>query len=705
MQQVLQTVISPLLIYRLAFGVAAIFIYADGYLADARIDLPTWVIGFRELSILACLALLLLTTVSEFARRHVGWLALATALLINAYSGAVAFATSMGINEVLGCLMVLCVSSTVFHEIRLTVANLIGSSMLYLAMALPVSEPVVAYDKFALSVIVFASFFLILMVSNLHARSRQARSEQAANAWFDNSADALIYGDVATETVKRANPMALALFETAEPQNIIELLVGGILNRDPNRRRAELLADAASAESMEDVVEFTTAAGNHFWGALSLRKLRIAGETLTLVRISDVSTQVAHEEALEAARVAAEAAVHTRTRFLANMSHEIRTPMNGVIGMASLLQETPLDEQQQNFLKTIRTSGEALLSIINEILDFSKIDADQVQLEQKVFDLRECAQEAIELITPAALAKDLSLTLEVDSSLVESYRGDVNRIRQVLGNLLANAVKFTAAGGVTLRVSAHQQSGAANVCFDIEDTGIGVPASKQQHLFDPFSQADASTTRQYGGTGLGLSISKRLAELMSGDITVTSSPGAGSCFSFTLHVDPVSTHANTKPADDPDAPLEPLPTERLSFLVAEDNLVNQKVALQMLKQLGVDTDVVNNGREAIEALQQRDYDVVFMDVQMPEVDGLEASSIIRQNVESHQPYIIAMTANAMVEDQQACFEAGMNDFVAKPVRLEDLHHALSRALDAGPRALAAQIGNPRSNSESPFPQI
>ncbi len=706
MQRVLQSVISPLLIYRLAFGVGAIFIYADGYLADSRIILPQWVIGFRELSIVACLSILFLSYFSVTTRRHIGWIGLAVSLLVNAYSAAVAYATAMGINEVLGCLMVLCVTSTIFHQIRLSVASLVGSSLLYLLIALPVVDPLVSYDKFALSVVVFASFFLILTVSNLHARSRQASSEQAANAWFDNSADALIYGDVSSETVKRANPKAVELFETSDTRAIIEIIVGAILDRDPTRRRSELLADAASADSMEDVVEFTTAAGNTFWGALSLRKLSIAEEVLTLVRITDVSTRVAHEEALEAARIAAEQAVQTRTRFLANMSHEIRTPMNGVIGMASLLQETTLDEQQHSFLKTIRTSGEALLTIINEILDFSKIDADQVQLEATVFDPSECAREAVELIRPTAISKGLQIKLDIADDLGSAYRGDVNRIRQVLANLLANAAKFTDSGSVSLSVGMLDEPGnQANLYFAVEDTGIGIPVDKQPHLFDPFSQADASTTREYGGTGLGLSISKRLAELMDGDITLLSTPSLGSCFTFTLHAPEASAMSRAAESADLKKPLRPLAAEGLSVLVAEDNLVNQKVAVHMLKQLGISAQLASNGQEAIEALQREGFDLVFMDVQMPEVDGLEASTIIRGNLDQHQPYIIAMTANAMAEDREACIAAGMDDFVAKPVRLEDLHQAVSTALDAEltPASLLTRI--PRTKPYNPQPRI
>ena len=703
MQKILQTAVTPMLIYRLACIVGAVFIYLDGVLADARMTFPDWLVDLRMLCVFTCIGIFFGSFLSALVRRQIGYITLTATLLINGYCVAAAFTTSLGINEVLGCLMVLCVSSTVFHQIRLVIANLLGAALLNLAIAFPVVHPQVTYDKFVLSVLVFTAFFLLLMVSNLHARSQRERSEQAANAWFDNSADALIYGDVATETVKRANPTSQALFETTDNQELLEAIVGGILASDPDRRRADLLAEAAAAEVMEDTVKFTTAAGNQFWGAISLRKLKIADQTLTLVRITDVSTRVAHEEALEAAKAAAEQAVQTRTRFLANMSHEIRTPMNGVIGMASLLQETPLNEQQQNFLNTIRTSGEALLSIINEILDFSKIDADQVQLEDNEFDLHQCAAEAMEVTMPAGASKRLDFHLDIDSSIHRSYRGDVNRIRQVLVNLLSNAVKFTEAGSVSLRVARHQPGvGAANVLFQIIDTGVGIAPDKQNRLFDPFSQADASTTREYGGTGLGLSISKRLAKLMGGDITVESTTGKGSCFSFTLQLTAATPKRVVQSNSKSTSELGTFEQGELTFLVAEDNPVNQKVAIHMLKQLGIDADIVGNGREAIEALSEHGYDIIFMDVQMPEIDGLEASSLIRTSP-MQQPYIIAMTANAMMEDRESCMAAGMDDFVAKPVRFEDLHGALAKAMQNRLEAIPVDaIPAARNSDENPY---
>jgi CheY-like chemotaxis protein len=299
----------------------------------------------------------------------------------------------------------------------------------------------------------------------------------------------------------------------------------------------------------------------------------------------------------------------------------------------------------------------------------------------QTFDLATCARDALDVVAPAAADKGLSLNFEIEPALRQSYRGDVNRIRQVLVNLLSNAVKFTADGSVTLRVASNAEA-SANIVFHIIDTGIGIPADQQLRLFDPFSQADASTTREYGGTGLGLSISKRLAELMGGDIEVASTPGEGSCFSFTLMLSPALENVHRNKAVKTVAELPALNAADISFLLAEDNVVNQTVALQMLNQLGARADVAVNGREAVELLQQRSYDIVLMDVQMPEIDGLEASMLIRQSSVLAQPYIIAMTANAMNEDRDACLAAGMNDFLAKPVRLEDLHQTLSQALQS-----------------------
>jgi two-component system, sensor histidine kinase len=399
------------------------------------------------------------------------------------------------------------------------------------------------------------------------------------------------------------------------------------------------------------------------------------------------------ESRLRHANIAAEQASRAKSQFLANMSHEIRTPMNGVFGMTDLLLQTPLSQRQSQIIGTIQQSTTALLTIINDILDLSRIEAGRVELEQKPFHLRGCVEGALALFVEEARRKKLALNLTIDRTCPEWLLGDATRLRQVCVNLLSNALKFTHQGAVSLHVDPIEDNGErASLKFTLRDTGIGIDPNVQQRLFHPFAQADGSITRRFGGTGLGLSISRSLIEMMGGTVALDSAPGAGTTITFTVSLERVKAPAVAESSAASltawfAGPDQSGPVVRRRFggrvLVAEDNPVNQEVTRELVGALGCAVVCVENGEEALVALANEQFDLVLMDCQMPVMDGLTATRQIRSmEASAGRPpiKIVAVTANAFAEDRQACLDAGMDGYLSKPFTGAQLDETLQRWL-------------------------
>ena len=378
---------------------------------------------------------------------------------------------------------------------------------------------------------------------------------------------------------------------------------------------------------------------------------------------------------LKIAKDKAEEATRTKSMFLANMSHEIRTPLNGVIGISKLLQKSTANKEQDELLQIITNSGENLMMIINDILDFSKIESGQIQFEIIRFDLRPLVENVFQLMKFKALEKGIGFTYSIADDVPSMLNGDPYRINQILINLVNNAIKFTHKGKVQVLVElVDSYDDIYRIMFRVIDSGIGISDEKKSSLFREFYQSESSITRKYGGTGLGLAISRNLVSLMNGEINVVSELGIGSEFWFRLPL-----HKAEFSVEDLDERHEHLP-KNIKILLAEDNVINQKVSVLGLKHLGYECDIANNGREAVDMYQRTKYDLILMDMQMPEIDGLEATIEIREyekNDRNNKPvYIAAVTANSMVEDKKDCILAGMDAFLTKPFNESDLTNIL-----------------------------
>jgi PAS domain S-box-containing protein len=534
---------------------------------------------------------------------------------------------------------------------------------------------------------------------------------QSANQRIQRQFEEKAAAEVAFRTVFESSPIGITLQDVAgryvDVNRAMEELLGlsraSMIGRNPVERGwigtpedqaivQRALEGGADIDSRE-LTYWNPKLGKQT-ALLWARRVSIGGTRYSLCFVLDISPRKAMEDELVRAKLGADAAAQAKSQFLANMSHEIRTPLNGILGLSCLIEQESIPEELRPMMSLIRTSGEVLRRVLDDVLDFSKIDSGKLELVDEPFDLSACLRWSFQLFRDAAMEKEVGCRLHLDDKLPAYVSGDAVRLRQVTGNLMSNAVKFTRRGSIEMEAHLVEPAplhGRHVIRVLVRDTGIGIPEDRIGRLFQSFSQVDSATNRSFGGTGLGLAISRRLVEMMGGAIGVESTVGVGTTFEFTFTAgaaaapEPVAAETVTRDFTG------------LRVLVAEDNRINQMVTTRMLQKIGCHVDLAADGAAAVRYMENRHYDIVLMDLLMPEVDGAEAARRIRHldGARSSIP-IVALTASASAETRLQCLEAGMNDFLSKPMELDALRHALDRwcPRPSAPLAAALEVSEP-----------
>ncbi|MFK7864573.1 MAG: ATP-binding protein [Pseudohongiellaceae bacterium] len=653
---------------------ASIVVVVTGVILYFQDPEPLALVIFRVFIVAACLthsfSTRFIETEFQFHRNN-----LILLLLLNVWILVLVWHSGFAPHYALGFLAV-CMLSTLFLTNEnwvkpYTISVFLVTTLCLLLTKQPSIDPIYMLSIQGLGL------FICARITNkwLHDMSELEAQNTLMTAIFHESPDALIL-QTQDGDIRKISAQVPTLFLTDSEERIRELLE---IPKAPKKKKS-----AANQE-----LEFFDNEGGTFWGSLDYRPIAYGDEELVLIRIANVTWKKFLENNLSNALSRANMALEFRRDFMANMSHELRTPMNGVLGMASMLEETDLSDEQRGFTNIIKSSGDLMLEIINNILDFSRLEAGKMEVDKTKINLSEIINECTELLLSEAAEKGLRLSYEISSNIPDALLLDSLRIRQILINLLSNAVKFTQEGEVKVTVEGqYEDKDQFNIAISVSDTGIGISEDKLKAIFKAFSQADASTTRMFGGTGLGLSISNGLANLMGGEITVESTLGKGSRFTLSLaaecahdHLEMGSDRVAIKFQGQTKERATQTPKVRnsssLKILLAEDNTINQKVALGMLSKLGYTADLATNGEEAVVQTQAQEYDLVILDLQMPIKGGLEAAKEIRQSSIA-QPYLVAFTANVLQEDRIACTEAGMNDFLPKPIRINSLREVTEK---------------------------